>query len=76
MAHMINFLLLFFRFQLYTEALELEKRDDIYCNRAQASIKLEKYKGIVDGTLCEYSATEEKSFYGNFVKKNTGNFTD
>lgn len=34
--------------QLYAEALELEKRDDIYCNRAQAYIKLEKYKEAVD----------------------------
>ncbi|KAH3830620.1 protein SGT1 homolog isoform X2 [Dreissena polymorpha] len=34
---------------LYTQALELERnRDDIFCNRAQAYFKLEKYKETVE----------------------------
>jgi len=43
----ISFYSVFFcTFQLYSEALEIEKtRDDIYSNRAQAYLKLERYKG-------------------------------
>ena len=33
-------------FQLYTKAIETDKsKDDFYCNRAQAYIKVEKFKG-------------------------------